>query len=262
LQACIVSLLFCFDFNPFRSFFMKYAILGDIHANLEALNAVLADAKQEGANRYVCTGDIVGYNADPKACLQKAKEMEISSVQGNHDYYAAHHDSVESFNPAARHSISWTRKQLGIFDRKYLRQLPMILDIENFTLVHSSLESPNRWNYVHKKREVEMHFRHQFNPVCFFGHTHIPMLFIQKQDHIEHLRFDSIQIEKGAKYLINVGSVGQPRDRDSRACYLLYDLQKEIVQLRRVEYDIKTTQKKIRAAGLPFRNALRLATGR
>jgi len=241
---------------------MKYAILGDIHANLEALEAVLADAKQAGATHYVCTGDIVGYNADPKACLQKMRTMKIISVQGNHDYYAAHHDSVESFNPAARHSISWTRKQLGIFDRKYLRQLPMILDIENFTLVHSSLETPHRWIYLHKKKEVKDHFSNQFNPICFIGHTHIPMLFIHDHGTIEHFRYHTISIKKGAQYLINVGSVGQPRDRDPRASYALYDIDQATVQLRQVEYDIVTTQKKIRAAGLPFRNALRLTSGR
>jgi len=241
---------------------MKYAILGDIHANLEALNAVLADAEQEGVAHYVSTGDIVGYNADPKTCLQKVRTIQIQSVQGNHDYYASHYDSVKSFNPAARHSISWTRKQLGIFERRYLRQLPLILDIENFTLVHSSLEWPNRWNYVHKKRDVEAHFRHQFNPICFFGHTHIPTLFIQYRNGIKQLRFNEITIEKGLKYLINVGSVGQPRDRDPRASYLIYDLHKKIIHLRRIEYDIQTTQRKIRAAGLPFRNALRLETGR
>jgi len=240
---------------------MKYAVLGDIHANLEAFDAVLEDARKAGATHYANTGDIVGYNADPRACLQKLKTMQFASVQGNHDYYAAYHDSIDSFNPAARHSISWTRKHLGIFDRKYLRQLPLILDVENFTLVHSSLKMPNLWNYMHKKRDAQGHFLNQFNPVCFLGHTHVPSVFIFDHGQIEHYRFDVLPLQKGLKYLINVGSVGQPRDRDPRACYVLYDLDNQTIELRRVAYDVETTQKKIRAAGLPFRNALRLKTG-
>lgn len=240
---------------------MKYAILGDIHANLEALKAVLADAAEQGVTHYVSTGDVVGYNADPKACLQLIRNLKSTVVQGNHDYYAACNESMELFTPMAQKSIHWTRRQLSPFDRRYLRQLPMIVDVENFTLVHSSLSNPHRWSYIFKRKAADANFRNQFNPVCFFGHTHVPLAFV-KDDGIEKGFYETLHIRPGKQYLINVGSVGQPRDRNPKSAYVIYDLDEQTVTMRRVEYDIETTQKKVRAAGLPFRNALRLASGR
>ena len=240
---------------------MKYAILGDIHANLEALTAVLQDAKEQGVTDYACTGDVVGYNADPKACLQMIRTLKCQVVQGNHDYYAACNESMELFTPMAQKSIRWTRKHLSPFERKYLRHLPLIVDIENFTIVHSSLSNPHRWNYIFKRKAADANFKNQFNNVCFFGHTHVPLAFV-KGPSIEKGFYETLHIRPGFQYLINVGSVGQPRDREPKAAYVIYDLEAKTVTMRRIEYDIETTQKKIRAAGLPFRNALRLASGR
>ncbi len=240
---------------------MKYAILGDIHANLEALNAVLKDAKEHGVTHYASTGDVVGYNADPKACLHTLRKLKCALVQGNHDYYAAINESMELFSPLAQKSIRWTRKHLSFFERKYLRNLPIIIDIEDFTVVHSSLSNPRQWNYIFKRKAADASFRNQFNPVCFFGHTHVPLAFI-KEKTLEKGLYETLHIRPGAHYLINVGSVGQPRDRNPKAAYAIYDLEAQTVTLRRVEYDIAATQKKVRAVGLPFRNALRLANGR
>ncbi len=240
---------------------MKYAILGDIHSNLEALKAVLKDAEEQGATHYACTGDVVGYNADPKACLQMVRGLKSTVVQGNHDYYAACNESMELFTPMAQKSIRWTRKQLSPFERKYLRQLPLIVDIETFTLVHSSLSNPHRWSYIFKRRAADANFRNQFNPVCFFGHTHVPLAFVKGKT-IEKGFYETLHIRPGKQYLINVGSVGQPRDRNPKTAYAIYDLEAQTVTLRRLEYDIEATQRKVRAAGLPFRNALRLASGR
>lgn len=240
---------------------MKYAILGDIHANLEALNSVLKDAKEQGVTHFACTGDLVGYNADPKACLQLIRGLKCKTVQGNHDYYAACNESMELFTPLAQKSIRWTRKQLSYFDRKHLRNLPMIVDIENFTIVHSSLSNPQRWNYIFKRKAADANFRNQFNPVCFFGHTHVPLAFI-KGTSIEKGFYETIHVKPGFQYLVNVGSVGQPRDRNPKSAYVIYDLDAQTITMRRVDYDMETTQKKIRAAGLPFRNALRLPNGR
>ena len=240
---------------------MKYAILGDIHANLEALQEVLLDAEEQGVTHYVCTGDVIGYNADPKACLQMIRNLKCKTVQGNHDYYAACNESMELFTPMAQKSIRWTRKHLTAFERKYLRHLPLIIDVESFTIVHSSLSNPHRWNYIFKRKSAEANFRNQFNNVCFFGHTHVPLAFV-KGTSTEKGFYETLAIRPGFQYLINVGSVGQPRDRNPKAAYAIYDLDAQTVTMRRVEYDIETTQKKIRAAGLPFRNALRLANGR
>lgn len=240
---------------------MKYAILGDIHANLEALTAVLSDAREQGVTNYACTGDVVGYNADPKACLQMIRSLNCKVVQGNHDYYAACNENMELFTPLAQKSIRWTRKHLSPFDRKYLRHLPMIIDIETFTIVHSSLNNPHRWNYIFKRKAADANFRNQFNNVCFFGHTHVPLAFV-KGDTIEKGFYETLTIKPNYQYLINVGSVGQPRDRNPKAAYAIYDLDAQTVTMRRLEYNIDTCQRKIRAAGLPFRNALRLSHGR
>ena len=241
---------------------MKYAILGDIHANLEALQAVLTDAAQQGVTNFACTGDVVGYNADPKTCLKRIRNLGCQVVQGNHDYYAGCSESMELFTPMARKSIDWTRKQLSLLDRKYLRTLPLIADIEDFTIVHSSLNSPHRWNYIFKRTAAADHFLNQFNTVCFFGHTHVPLAFVKDETKIDKGFYDTLTIREGFQYLINVGSVGQPRDRNPSAAYVIYDLEAQTVTMRRVEYDMQTTQKKIRAAGLPFQNALRLERGR
>ncbi|HSR88744.1 MAG TPA: metallophosphoesterase family protein [Pontiella sp.] len=241
---------------------MKYAILGDIHSNLEALQAVLNDAEAQGVTNFACTGDVVGYNADPKACLKMIRNLGCSVVQGNHDYYAGCNESMELFTPMAQKSIYWTRKQLSQLDRKYLRTLPLILDIENFTMVHSSLSNPQRWNYIFKKDLAAAHFQNQFSNVCFFGHTHVPLAFVKGDTEIEKGFYKTLTIRKGFQYLINVGSVGQPRDRNPKSAYAIYDLEAQTVTMRRVEYDMPATQRKIRAAGLPFRNALRLERGR
>jgi predicted phosphodiesterase len=241
---------------------MKYAILGDVHANLEALEAVLQDADRHGVTHYACTGDIVGYNADPKACLQVLRKLKCQMVQGNHDYYTASNESMELFTPIAQKSVLWTRRQLSLLERKYLRNLPLIIDIETFTVVHSSLHNPQRWNYIFKTKAAEANFRNQFNQVCFFGHTHFPLAFVKEDNTIEKGFYDTLQIRPRRQYLINVGSVGQPRDRNPLTAYVIYDIENQTIEMRRLEYDIETTQRKIRAAGLPFRNALRLANGR
>lgn len=241
---------------------MKYALLGDIHSNLEALQAVLNDARQEGVTNYACTGDIVGYNADPKTCLKIIRGLKCEVVQGNHDYYAGCNESMDLFTPMAQRSIYWTRKQLTPLDRKYLRELPLVRDIEDFTLVHSSLSNPSRWNYIFKRDAAESCFRNQFSNVCFFGHTHVPLAFVFEGANIDKGFYDTLKIQPDYKYLINVGSVGQPRDRNPLAAYAIYDMDERTVTLRRVEYDINAVQNKIRSAGLPFRNALRLEFGR
>lgn len=241
---------------------MKYAILGDIHSNLEALQAVLNDADEQGVTHFACTGDVVGYNADPKTCLKIIRNLDCRIVQGNHDYYAGCNESMDLFTPVAQKSIYWTRKQLSVLDRKFLRTLPLIVDVENFTMVHSSLSGPHRWNYIFKQNAAADHFLNQFNNVCFFGHTHVPLAFVRGENDIEKGFYDVLTIREGFQYLINVGSVGQPRDRNPKSAYAIYDLDAQTVTMRRIEYDMPTAQKKIRKAGLPFRNALRLDHGR
>ncbi|OYV05269.1 MAG: metallophosphatase family protein [Verrucomicrobiales bacterium VVV1] len=240
---------------------MRIALFGDIHANLEALESVLADAAAQGVTDYVCTGDVVGYNADPGACLEIVREMDCPTVKGNHDEDASGTHSLDSMNPIAAAALEWTRSQLSDEQRQWLRRLRMVRQVSDFTVVHSTLDQPSNWNYVTNRFDAMANFSYQFTQVCFNGHTHVPRVYV-KTDKVQEIPADSILIEDGAKYFINIGSVGQPRDGDWRAAYAIYDTAQKLVTIRRVEYDVATTQKKILDAGLPPMLAERIAEGR
>jgi len=240
---------------------MKYAILGDIHANLEALLAVLADARKRGVTHYLCLGDVVGYNANPVECLERVRELGGPVVRGNHDHYCAFDESLEGFHPIAADVVDWTRRQLSAEQRQFLGALPLVKRVETFTIVHSTLDTPDMWGYVFDKLEADASFAYQSTTLCFYGHTHVPLAF-EKTDRVRVGLYSKIKVMLGRKYLINAGSVGQPRDGDPRAAYVTFDLVKNEIELHRVPYDFRMTQKKIMAAGLPERVASRLAIGR
>ncbi len=240
---------------------MRYAIIADIHGNLEALQAVLNDAKEQGATHFACLGDVVGYNANPVECLEIVRELECSVVRGNHDHYVAHSDSLEGFHPLAANVVDWTRKQLTDEQRSYLSRLEFSQREETFTIVHSTLDAPGSWGYVFDKLEAEANFSYQVTSVCFYGHTHVPVAF-ELVEEIRQGLFQKLKIMSGRKYLVNVGSVGQPRDGDPRAAYVIYDMIENQIELRRIPYDFTITQKKILQQGLPERLASRLAIGR
>jgi predicted phosphodiesterase len=241
-------------------YFMRFALFGDIHANLEALDAVLADAAGQGVTHHVCLGDIVGYNADPVACLEKVRAMGCPVVKGNHDDDASNNRSLETLSPVAAAAMEWTRQQLDDEQKQWLRKLRMVRQIEDFTVVHSTLDEPGNWGYVFNTYDAMANFPYQYTQVCFHGHTHKPKVFV-KSAQIATVPADRVNIEPGMKYFINAGSVGQPRDGDWRACYAIYEPALHLVVFRRVEYDIAKAQEKILAAGLPERLAERLAEG-
>lgn len=240
---------------------MKIALFGDIHANLEALETVLADAEAQGCDSYVCLGDVVGYNANPSECLEIIRQMDCPVVKGNHDEDAGGDHSLEMMNPIAAEALQWTRDQLTDEQREFLARMRMVRQVEDFTIVHSTLDQPNVWNYVTNKFDAMSNFSYQFTQVCFHGHTHVPRIFARGAK-VQDVPPESIEIEEGMKYFINAGSVGQPRDGDWRACYCIYDMDAKLIYFRRLEYDIETAQKKILAAGLPEALANRLADGR
>ena len=240
---------------------MKYAILGDIHANWEALCAVLSDAEKQGVTHFVCLGDIVGYNANPVECLEKIREMKCPIVRGNHDHYCSGDDNLNGFHPIAADVVAWTRGQLSDEQKAYLANLKYVERVETFTIVHSTLDTPEMWGYVFDKLEADASFAYQYSSLCFYGHTHVPLAF-EKTDRVRVGLYSKIRITLGRKYFINAGSVGQPRDGDPRAAYVTYDMMKNVVELHRVAYDFRITQKKIIDAGLPERVASRLALGR
>ena len=240
---------------------MKYAIIADIHANLEALTAVLADARAQNPTHYVCLGDVVGYNANPKECLKIIRDMNIPCVKGNHDEYCSMDEQLEGFNPNAAEAVHWTRRQLSADDREWLRDLKYTKMVANFSIVHATLDAPQRWGYVFDKLQAAASFPYQTTPVCFFGHTHVPVAFM-RDTVVRGGTFSKFKVDPAKKYFVNVGAVGQPRDNNPKAAYVIYDLDAGTIELRRVEYDIAAAQAKIREAGLPERLAERLEFGK
>jgi predicted phosphodiesterase len=239
---------------------MKFAVLGDIHGNLEALNAVLEDARANEVQSYVSTGDIVGYNANPSECLALIRQLNTVSVCGNHDHYCSHSISLSDFHPLAANVMDWTRAHLADADIAYLKSLRLVRLVSGFALVHSTLDMPDKWGYVFDELEAESNFNYQSTTVCFYGHTHHPAVF-EKSGGVRRLEPGVTKIMLGKKYFINSGSVGQPRDGDPRASYVIYDVEARQVTFRRVDYDFTLTQQKILDAGLPERLAQRLALG-
>ena len=233
---------------------MKFAITADIHANLEALQAVLADSKLRECTHYAFLGDFVGYCADPKACVDIVRSMNAPCVKGNHDEYCSMDSPLEGFNPNAAKAVEWTRNKLTEEDRRWLRNLEYVRTVENFTIAHATLDGPERWGYVFDKLAAGASFAHQQTQVCFFGHTHVPVAFVLDSV-VRGGTFTSFKIEKGKRYFVNAGSVGQPRDNNPKAAYVIYDMDKSTIELRRVDYDISTALRKIRDSGLPPRLA-------
>jgi predicted phosphodiesterase len=240
---------------------MRYAIIADIHANLEAFQTVLADIKTQNVQQIVCLGDVVGYNANPKECLDMVRAMNIPVVKGNHDEYCSSEDRLEGFNPHAAEAVLWTRNQLTTEDRQWLRDLKYSRMVANFTIVHATLDAPQRWGYVFDKLAAAASFPYQNTAICFFGHTHVPVAFM-RDTAVRGGTYSKFKIDPAKKYFINVGAVGQPRDNNPKAGYVVYDMDAGTIELRRLDYDIATTQKKIIAAGLPERLAERLEFGR
>jgi predicted phosphodiesterase len=240
---------------------MKYAIFGDIHANLEAFQAVLGHASQEGCSDYVCVGDIVGYAANPRECLDLVRQMGCPVVKGNHDEEAVLETSLEGLNPLARQAMEWTRAQLNPEDRAFLKSLKLVRQVRDFTIVHATLDTPGSWTYVTNKFDAMASFSYQFTQLCFYGHTHTPRIYM-KGDTVEPVEAMSVKLEMGRKYFINTGSAGQPRDGDWRASYATYDPAAQEVVIHRIEYDIQRAQDKIIDAGLPEMLAHRLSLGK
>ncbi|HEV2841888.1 MAG TPA: metallophosphoesterase family protein [Chthoniobacterales bacterium] len=240
---------------------IRVAILSDLHANLEATEAVREDARERECTHFICLGDVVGYNANPHECVEIVQKMECPVVKGNHDEQASLTASSRDFNALAEAAINWTREHLTDEDKEWLRQLRLSQQEHGFTIVHATLDEPGQWGYVFNNLDAVASFAFQETTVCFFGHTHVPGAFV-RDDGVKRVKVDQLTIESSKKYFINVGSVGQPRDGDWRAAYCIYHLDKNVVEQRRVRYDLANTQKKIIQAGLPRMLADRLKLGR
>jgi len=247
---------------------VRYAVLSDVHGNLEALSAVLADAASEGALGVLCLGDAVGYGADPVACVELLGERSTGMVAGNHEYGALGLLDLRWFNPAARAAALWTREQLGADHQGYLSGLPLSSALGEATCVHASPRRPEEWDYLLSAEDGFEAFADFATRLCFVGHSHRPGVWSLGSSGPAHEDLGGpawhdhrVPFHDGRRYIVNVGSVGQPRDRDPRAAYVVWDEDERSITLRRVMYDHKAAAAKILRAGLPRALADRLAHG-
>ena len=241
---------------------MLVAVISDIHANLEALEAVLEDVDRVEADTVLCLGDVVGYGPDPNLCVEVVSRVAFACVAGNHDHAVLGQTDITYFNTYACEAVLWTRSVLAEEARAYLARCPLKDTFEQALLVHGSPVDPEDWNYIFSVGDAHRAFDRFEEPLCFVGHSHVPVVFdLDSRGFVEVREASRLVFEPGHRYIVNVGSVGQPRDWDPRAAYGLWDTEKNSFELRRLAYDVQTTQRKILAAGLPEFLATRLATG-
>jgi len=233
---------------------MRIAIISDIHANLEALKKALEIISQENIEKIFCLGDTIGYGANPNECLQLVRETTPHVLLGNHDEAAIDSSVMEDFNPYARASAEWTSIQITDEHRNYLRQLPYTTQLDNILFVHSSPYQPNEWRYIMTPADAQDNFSYFETSVCFIGHSHVPCIFSED--------IWAKEVVKGKKSLVNVGSIGQPRDGDPRLSFGIFDTSLWMYRNVRAEYDVMKASEKIRKAGLPKPLADRILIGR
>lgn len=240
---------------------MRYGIFSDVHANVEALNTVLDAYQKEHIDTLLCVGDIVGYGANPKECIQIIRDRAIVTVAGNHDWAVTGKFGIGFFNPYAKEAVLWTKRALDDSEYSYLDSLALTYRKDNFFLVHGTPIRPQDFYYMSSMEEAQISFQHMDGAVCLVGHTHRPLVFIKENDSIAYSESSTISIKQDKTYIINVGSVGQPRDRDPRACFSVYDTDKKTVEIKRIPYDVMSAQQKILHAGMPSFLAMRLLSG-
>lgn len=242
---------------------MTYAVISDIHGNLEAFLSVVRyiESNKEKINKVVCLGDVVGYGADPGECIRIAMEVSDVILAGNHDFAVCEQTSIEDFNAYAREAVLWSRGVLNGKEINFLKGLPLKHEEEEIDFVHSSLHRPESWRYLLRPTDTHIDFRILEKKVLFVGHTHVPVIFEDDGKKVKVLNPSELSLNSRNKYIINPGSVGQPRDRNPRASFALFDSDREYIEIVRIEYDIKETQRKILDAGLPEILATRLGYG-
>jgi diadenosine tetraphosphatase ApaH/serine/threonine PP2A family protein phosphatase len=246
----------------FGNQFMRILVISDIHANITALEGVLKAAGEIDA--VWCLGDIVGYGPDPNECVARVRNLpNLQCIIGNHDAAALMQIDADTFNPEARNAIIWTRRQLSQASLEFLENLPERLEIGEVTLTHGSPRHPV-WEYLLDTHAATINFDYFDTPLCFVGHTHLPVLYsLDGDNYLAYLSVPEPQqkFKLPARAIINPGSVGQPRDRDPRASFAIFDDESRTWEYQRIAYDINVVQARMRRAGLPDRHVQRLAAG-
>ncbi|HEY5998370.1 MAG TPA: metallophosphoesterase family protein [bacterium] len=241
---------------------MRIAVLSDIHGNLEALEAVLADVERAGADALFSLGDIVGYGPNPGACVELVQARAAVSLFGNHDAAVTGLAALDEFNEFARWAVEWTAARLPAWQIEYLAALPYVHRAPGQIFVHASPVEPQRWHYIHGAADLGESFAAFEEHVCFVGHSHRPGVYAVGEAAPSVRKAGSWTLRAGRRYLVNVGSVGQPRDRDPRSSYALFDdVGDGSVEIRRVGYPVERTQAQMRAAGIPAFLVDRLTSG-
>lgn len=233
---------------------MKYGILGDIHANLSALRAVLDKMDEAGIDTLISVGDVVGYGAAPGECIALLRERGAIVVKGNHDAACVDELDDRTFNPYARAAVAWTRTKLSAEEKRWLRGLPLVATLEHCQVAHGTLHRPELFDYILSLSDADPSLDDMTRPVCFVGHSHIPltvMRFVDEPERTAYTCEPEIDLRETVKALINVGSVGQPRDENPDTAYALFDATERRASILRIPYDIEAEVARIAAAGLP-----------
>ncbi len=241
---------------------MRILVISDIHANLAALESVIADAGKIDA--AWCLGDLVGYGPDPNECIQRVQGLQnLVCILGNHDAAALKQIDAGSFNPEARHAINWTQSMLTDSSINFLNNLPERVNLDHVTLVHGSPRQPV-WEYLLDTQNATRSFEFFETAYCFVGHTHLPILYHLGENHnLARLLIPEPETRfvLTPRAILNPGSVGQPRDHDPRAAYAIYDPQEQSWEYHRIAYNVTSVQERMKSAGLPERHIQRLSAG-
>jgi diadenosine tetraphosphatase ApaH/serine/threonine PP2A family protein phosphatase len=239
----------------------RLAVFSDIHGNLHALQAVLSVIDALGIDSMACLGDVVGYGAFPNECCDLLRERRVPTLAGNHDHATLEKTDVRFFNDIAKAAIQWTRERLTVENAQWLENLPHTLIQGDCLFVHATPQAPERWGYVLTFGDARQCFSCFSQRFCFIGHSHQPALVELQEDKLICPEGNLVEIRPDQRYLVNVGSVGQPRDHNADACFVTLDLNESMLQFHRVPYDIEAAQFAIRQAGLPDELADRLSHG-
>lgn len=243
-----------------------FALISDIHGNIDALEAVLEDMKKFPVRAVLCLGDIIGYGPEPAACLDKVMDLCVVTVMGNHEAMLVMADRLpsEALGDKVGKPIQLALEQTNQVQQQWMKNLPLTADLDPLTLCHASLNEPTAFHYLDGEEEAEANFIVQTTAISFHGHTHVPVIWKEDGEIFTYRDASEqpLRLHLERRYAVNVGSVGQPRDRDPRAGYALYDYEERVLLHRRVAYDVAKAQRRFRKAELPAFNARRLKEGK